>query len=223
MLAEHVERPQEGGEGDVALVGIKPALDEHRRGLLDLRGEGVEEAATAEPLAGPDDAELGAAVGGRLEGGAELRERALPPVESRAEVQAAAPILGGQGQGGGVDPRIGGPIEVAAQAIGALVAVVGILGEELVDDRREHRRHAQALQRLWSKGQVSVDELSRVAVDEGGLAGEELVEGHAEGVEVAAVVDAAGDPAGLLGRDVGQGPGQHRRAEARLLKGHRQR
>ncbi len=47
-------------------------------------------------------------------------------------------------------------------------------------------------------------ELHRVALGERAPAGEQLEEGDAEGVEVGALVDAAADAAGLLGRHVGE-------------------
>ena len=52
---------------------------------------------------------------------------------------------------------------------------------------------------------MAVDELEQVGGDEGEDAGEHLVEGHAEGVEIRAGVDRAVHAPGLLGCHVGQG------------------
>jgi hypothetical protein len=52
--------------------------------------------------------------------------------------------------------------------------------------------------------QVEVHELERVARDERRVPREQLVEGRAQGVQVAAMVDAAAHAAGLFGREVGQ-------------------
>ena len=57
----------------------------------------------------------------------------------------------------------------------------------------------------WDAGEVGVDEAERVVVGEGEAAGEELVEGDAEGVVVAAGVDLATGAAGLFGGHVLQG------------------
>jgi hypothetical protein len=53
--------------------------------------------------------------------------------------------------------------------------------------------------------EVEVDHHRRILARTRQLAGEELVEGDAEGVEVGADVDAAVHPSGLLGGDVRQG------------------
>jgi hypothetical protein len=71
---------------------------------------------------------------------------------------------------------------------------------------------------------VGVDQLHRVGLGEGTPTGEELEEGDAEGVEVGPRVDPSADPAGLLGRHVGQGADQPiGRGERRRLVGEERR
>ncbi len=110
--------------------------------------------------------------------------------------------------------------QVGDQALGALVAILGVLGEQLEGHLRERARDArpEALGRGRRLAELPVEERGRIGAGEGDLAGEHLVEGDAERVEVGAEVDAAVDAAGLLGRDVGQRPvGPHRPGERRLF------
>jgi hypothetical protein len=113
-----------------------------------------------------------------------------------------------KGQVGG--ERVAAAQEVGVEAEGAAVAVLGGLGEQLEDDVGEDRweRGGVAGERGGGAGDVGVDELERIA-GERRVADEHLVEGGAERVEVAAVIDGAVHPAGLLGGDVREGALEH--------------
>ncbi|MCY1413984.1 hypothetical protein D9M71_294220 [compost metagenome] len=115
-------------------------------------------------------------------------------------------------------PVVQAAAQVVLDAGGALVAILGGLGQQLEDDLREHRRHAgdplAGRQRLARD--VAVHPFHRVAGGEWQRAGEHLVEDHAKGIEVAARVDGAVHPSGLLRRHVGQGAGDGLRRLGRL-------
>ncbi len=94
-----------------------------------------------------------------------------------------------------------------AQAEGALVALLGGLGEQLEHDLGEAavesrgRARAAGLRRL---GDVAIDPLDGVAGLEGQGASQHLVEGDAEGVQVGPLVEPAVHAARLLRRHVGE-------------------
>ncbi len=96
--------------------------------------------------------------------------------------------------------------EIGDQAIGGLITVLRVLGEELHDhggDGRVHRG-ADAVRGLGRDGNVAVDERHRVDGVEREAAGEHLVQGDTERVHVGPVVDRAVHAPCLLGRNVGQ-------------------
>ena len=62
---------------------------------------------------------------------------------------------------------------------------------------------------------VIVDQFEHVAAVKGQLAGEQLVQGDAQGVEVGSVVDLTAHATGLFRGDVGQGAHQWCRSAAR--------
>ena len=99
--------------------------------------------------------------------------------------------------------------QIALDAGCGLVALLGRLGEQLHDDRRDRGR--DVLQPLAGRHRLSRDvavhPFHRIGRGERQAAGEHLVEGDAEGVEVAAGIDRAVHPAGLLGRHVGERAG----------------
>ncbi|MNP05639.1 hypothetical protein D3C76_975940 [compost metagenome] len=99
--------------------------------------------------------------------------------------------------------------QVVLDAGGALVALLGGLGQQLEDELREHRWHAGnpfAGRRRLARD-VAVYPFHRVAGGKRQRAGEHLVKDHAKGIEVAARVDGAVHPPGLFRRHVGQGTG----------------
>ena len=111
-------------------------------------------------------------------------------------------------------------LEVGEQALGALVAVLGVLREQLEHDAGDGLgdRRVDAGRRRGREGEVRVDELHRVQGLEGALTREHLVKDDAERVEVRPVVDAAVHAACLLGGDVRQHVGDHRRRVEPLVR-----
>ena len=99
-------------------------------------------------------------------------------------------------------------VEVGLEAERALIALLGGLREELHDDGGERLgdRPIDEVRGHRDLGDVAMDELHGVVRREGQAARGELVEGHPQRVEVGPVVDRPVHAAGLLGRDVPQGP-----------------
>jgi len=95
------------------------------------------------------------------------------------------------------------------EAGGGLVAILGRLGEELHDDPGEYGRNAlQPFRRRHRLSRdVAMNPFHRIGRAERQASGQHLVERDAEGVEVAAGIDRAVHPPRLLGRHIGERPG----------------
>ena len=108
--------------------------------------------------------------------------------------------------------------QIDRETRGGLVAVLGGLGEELHHDRRERPRDVRdpLVGRRRLAGDVAVHPFHRIGGGEGQFAGEHLVEGDAQGVEIAAEIDRPVHPARLFGGHVGERPGDHFRRRRRL-------
>jgi hypothetical protein len=94
--------------------------------------------------------------------------------------------------------------QIAAERGRALVALLGLLLQELHEDARERLREvgAQGAGGLGHARDVGVDQRERIGELERRAAGRGQVEDGSERVQIAARVDAAVHPAGLLGCDV---------------------
>jgi hypothetical protein len=101
--------------------------------------------------------------------------------------------------------------QIDLQACRGLVAVFGVLGEELENDRVDDGRQSgrTCTRRRWLPGDMAMDPLHGIGGVEGQLTGEELVEGDPERVEVASGVDRAVHAAGLFRRHIGERAGDH--------------
>ena len=99
--------------------------------------------------------------------------------------------------------------EIGFEAGRRLVAVLGGLGEKLQDDGRDLGRNAgHPLARGHRlPGDVAMDPFHGIGGREGQRPGQHLVEGDAQGVEIAAGIDRAIHPAGLLRRHIGKAAG----------------
>jgi hypothetical protein len=144
-----------------------------------------------------------------LEGRGEPRQLSLSTVQRLREDQATGDVSLAERERG--DPAAGAQLlqaaaQVGLQADGGLVAILGVLGQQSQDDLADDLGHvgAQLGRRRRRARDVGVDQAHRRAALERQAAGEALEQGGAEAVEVAAGVDAAVDPAGLLRRDVGE-------------------
>jgi hypothetical protein len=207
---ELAEGLDEGGVGDVALVGIELPRGEGAPHPDDRLLELVDERRLADAGVAGDEHELRCASGDHaieaLEQEGNLR---LSTIELLRDLEALGGVPLAQGER--LDPPAGAPLreaplQIALEAARALVAVLGHLGEQLQDDTRErfgHRgddlrwRHGRA-------GDVAVDPLDGIARLEGEPPGEHLVEGDTQGVQIGAVVDRPVRPPRLLRGEVGQ-------------------
>ncbi len=109
--------------------------------------------------------------------------------------------------------------EIGLDARGGLVALLGSLGEKLHHNRRERPRDARdpLVGRHRLPRDVAVHPLHRIGGGEGQLARQHLVEGDAQGIEIAAGIDRPVHPAGLFRRHVGERPGDHLRRRGGLV------
>ena len=107
--------------------------------------------------------------------------------------------------------------KIGFQAGGSLVALLGVLGEELHNDGRQRLGDCGAITgRCRLACNVAVDPLQRVGGGKRQRARKHLVQGDAQRVEIAAGVNRAIHAAGLFGRHVGEGAGNDLRRRGRL-------
>lgn len=100
--------------------------------------------------------------------------------------------------------RLAAHAKIGDDARGALIPVVRRLGEQLRQNGRECLLDAKVQTRWWGRrtGHVPVHELEWVVRGKGQRTGQDLVEQHADGVEVGAMVDCPIHSSGLLRRHV---------------------
>ncbi len=147
-----------------------------------------------------------------VEGGEQGFDLARSPVEFFRKYQPIRHVVRAEREG--VDAAAAIPfgkaaLEIALEAGGGLIALLGCLGEQLHDegrDRRRDRPHPLSEGRRPSRN-MAVDPLHRIDGGERQGAGDHLVKRDAEGVEVAARIDRAVHPSGLFGRHIGEGAG----------------
>ena len=104
-------------------------------------------------------------------------------------------------------PLVEAALEIVREPRRALVAIVGHLGQQLEDDLRRARRGQRTdapIGRRRLARHVAVHPAEGVAGLERQPPGEQLVEGHAQRIEIRAAVDRPVHPPGLLGRHVRQ-------------------
>ena len=177
-----------------AMAGQRPV------GLLNQRG-------LADAGVARDQDQFGLPYRDAIEGLQQPGDLGLSTVQPLGDGEPIAEVLLGQGEGfdsaGRVQP-LGRAGQVRLDAFGALVAIVGAFGHQSENQIREQERHPRVADggRNRSLGHVSVDQLQRVGRFERQPPGEHFVEGDAERVEIAAVIEIAIHPPGLLGRHV---------------------
>src|SRR5712672_3004284 len=149
-----------------------------------------------------------------VEGGKQGGDLALASVELLRDHQPLRRVL--QTKRERLDPadRLPGGealAEIRLDSRGGLVALLGGLLEKLHDDHRKWGRHrpCKLAQRDGLSRDVTVDQLDRVNCGEGQRAGQQLVKGGPQRVQVASRVDRAVHPAGLFGRHVGERARDH--------------
>ena len=100
--------------------------------------------------------------------------------------------------------------QIALDTAGGLVTILGRLGEQLHDDRRDGALGRSLTARLGGTGFLAIWQCTHSmgsAAVKGRDAREHLVKRDAEGVEIAAGVDRAVHPPGLFGCHVGKRTG----------------
>src|ERR1700726_534643 len=125
-----------------------------------------------------------------------------------------------------IDAAVGFPLcqappKIAPQARSGLVPLLGVLGEELHDDGRKRAGDFGAFAgRCRLARNMAMDPLQGIGGGKRKSAREHLVQGDAQRVEIAARIDRAVHPAGLLGRHVGERAGNdlRRRGHLALLR-----
>src|ERR1700686_4608702 len=121
-----------------------------------------------------------------------------------------------------IDSAVGFPLrqappKIAPQAGSGLVALLGVLGEELHDDGRKRAGDLGAFARRCRLARnMAMDPLEGIGRSKRESAREHLVQGDAQRVEIAARIDRAVHPAGLLGRYIGERAGNDLRRRGRL-------
>ncbi|MFT3768292.1 MAG: hypothetical protein QM820_22815 [Minicystis sp.] len=198
--------------GDVAPELIELARHEvaapQEHGLVDL----VHQRALAHARVARDEEQLRAALAHAIEGLHQGLDLGVAAVELLRDLQAIGDIVyaahealgraAGRGQAGA---------EIGLQAGRGLVAILRRLGEELHHDGGHGPRDGgvDLVRRDGALGDVEVDQLDGIGRVEGHAAGEHLVEGGAERVEVGAVIERAVHAPGLLGREVAERAFEH--------------
>ena len=107
--------------------------------------------------------------------------------------------------------------KIGFQAGGGLVALLGILGEELHNDGGQRLGDCSAIPRRCRLARnVAVDPLQRIVSGKRQRTRKHLVQGDAHRVKIAAGIDRPIHAAGLFGRHVGEGAGNDLRRRGRL-------
>ena len=178
----------------------------------------------ADPGIAGDEHELGGAVGDdTVEGPQQAADLALPPIEPLRDQHSIRRIPGSQRERldlAGRFPFRQTALQIARETGRGLVAVLGGLGQELQDDRRERFRDAgdTLARRHRCPGDVAVNPLHRIGGGERRLARQHFVEGDAQRIEIAPGVDRAVHPARLLRRHIGERAGDDlRRGRYQML------
>ncbi len=133
--------------------------------------------------------------------GAAADERHLPHPGSHVEATQGERAVGGP-------LEVSEAVEVGGEPLRGLVAVIGILRQELVDDGREHRTDCrpEVVGVGRGLGEMLPHQLADVVGLEGGAPGRAVKQEPTEGIEVAPTVDRPFQHAGLLGGCVDDGP-----------------
>ena len=201
------ERLGEGVEGEVPLQGIVLAHREEPLPLGDRPVELADEGGLPDPRVPRDQRQLELPAGRSLEAALQPRQLRVPPVEllwnpdplvevARSELEVGDDPVALQHSSAGA--------QVVQDAGGALVAVLGVLGHQPLDDAADRGREIRSLpdEGLGLPGDVGVDQLHRVGELERRPAHQHRVQASAEGVVVRSVVHRPVHPPRLFRRDV---------------------
>ena len=176
----------------------------------DRVGERAEQRALAQARVGADRDELRAAAAGHpLARREELGEPAAPAVQAAGEGQPVRHVRGPDRKpfdGTGRGQLVGAAAQVGQYPVGALVPVLRQGGEQRGHEPGDPGRY-RAGRRRCGTGQLRPDQFGRPGGAERQLAGGQLVQDHAQRVQVGALVDVAGQPAALFRSGVGRAVG----------------
>ena len=155
-----------------------------------------------------------------VEGREQGVDLALPPVQLLWDQQSVRRVVRAQRERIDATMRLPfrqAPPKIGFQAGGGLVALLGVLGEELHDDGRQRLGDCGAITRRCRLARnVAVDPLQGIGGGKRQRARKHLVQGDAQRVEIAAGINRAIHAAGLLGRHVGERAGNDLRRRGRL-------
>ena len=207
---EALKRLRERRIRDVALVLVKLACGKEAAGRHEHFMQLVDDGGLADAGRAGDQHQLRhPARHDAVEGREQRVDLARAPIEFLGHHQPVRRVVCAEREG--VDPALGLPLsqaapEVALEASRGLIAVLGGLGEQLHDDRRDGAGDLrQPLgRRRRPPRDVAVHPFHRLGRREGQTAGQHFVQRDAERVEVAARIDRSIHPPGLFGRHVGQ-------------------
>src|SRR5260370_9785770 len=102
------------------------------------------------------------------------------------------------------------PLKIGFETGGTLIALLGVFGEELHGDSRQRLGDRGAINRWYRRARnLAVDPRRGVGGGEWQRAGEHLVKGDAQRVEIAAGINRAIHAAGLLGCHIGERAGNN--------------
>jgi len=208
--------------GNVALVLVELAGREepprrHKHLVQFIDDRGFSDAG----IAGNQHQLRRAAFNDPIERGDQGVDLALPPIQLLGYQQPVRRVVFTQWEG--IDAALTLPVGEAMLQImlntgGRLVALFGRLGEQLHDDAGDRSRDGlhQLARRHRLSGDMAVHPFHRVSSSKRQHARQHLVERDAERIEVAARIDRAIHPAGLLGCHVGERAGDRLGGPGRL-------
>ena len=208
---ELTERADDREVGDVALAPLELRRQEEPLPSNDRPAELVHHRGLSDAGRARDQHELGLPRRDHaLEGLPQRCALRFAPVHGLRNQEAVGGVLRPERErrdGARLAPLPETPLEIALQAGRALIPVVGDLGEQLENDLRQHGRQRVAEPRRGRRlpGHVTVHPADRVAGREREPAGEQLIVGDAERVQIGSTVDGAVHAPGLLGRDIREG------------------
>ncbi len=206
---EALQRLRQRRIRDVALVLVKLAGGKEAAGRHEHCMQLVDDGGLADAGSAGDQHQLRhPARHDAVEGRAQRVDLARAPIEFLGQHQPVRRVVGAEREI--VDPALGLPVrqaapKVALEASRGLIAVLGRLGEQFHDDRRDGAGDLrQPLgRRRWPPRDVAVHPFHRLGRGEGQTASQHFVQRDAEGVQVTARIDRPVHPSGLFGRHVG--------------------
>ena len=173
LLEQVVERVAQGGVGHVPLELVELARGEVPAGAEEGPVDLVHQRGLADAGIALDQDQLSLAGGGALDGGAHGGALALAAVELLGDLEALRDVTaaGLETHDVPVGRQVrAARLEIRGETLRALVAILGVLGEEAHDHRRDSLRDGRVAEVRGRRldGDVRVNQLERVVRGEGG-------------------------------------------------------